>query len=83
MIENYQQRKALEHITGSSTGTIAVVGGIYEDGISLVLPGEIIPGGKHYPYNASCTFELGQRVHIARENGTIIVEYPIAGGVSM
>lgn len=80
MIENYQQRKALETMTKS--GNIATVSAVYSDGIALILPGDTIPAEKHYPYNAAVTFSAGQRVHIARESGTIIVEYPIGGNGS-
>ena len=30
-------------------------------------------------YNAAAAFAAGQRVHITRESGTILVEYPIGG----
>lgn len=80
MIENYQQRKALE--TTAESGNIATVSAIYSDGIALVLPGDTTAAEKHYPYNAAITFSAGQRVHIARESGTIIVEYPIGGSGS-
>ena len=80
MIENYQQRKALE--TTAKSGNIATVSAIYSDGIALVLPGDTTAADKHYPYNAAITFSAGQRVHIARESGTIIVEYPIGGSGS-
>lgn len=68
---------------GSSTGCIATVYAIESGGIRLILPGETEPGEKRYPYNAAIDFKDGQRVHIARDGGTIIVEYPIAGGVTV
>ncbi|WP_417095683.1 hypothetical protein [Gemmiger formicilis] len=79
MIENYQQRKALEVTTKS--GNIATVSAVYSDGIALILPGDTAASDKHYPFNAAAQFVAGQRVHIARESGTIIVEYPIGGTV--
>lgn len=79
MIRNEQERQVLSRKTGPSTGTIATVAAVYEDGIALILPGETSPGQKHYPYNSACSFSPGQRVHIAREGRTIIVEYPIGG----
>lgn len=78
MIENYQQRKALE-VTAKS-GNIATVSAVYSDGIALILPGDTAASDKHYPFNAAVQFVAGQRVHIARESCTIIVEYPIGGG---
>lgn len=77
LIETYQKKKSLE--VTSKSGNIATVSAVHGDGIALILPGDTIPSEKHYPYNASATFEPGQRVHIIRESGTIIVEYPIGG----
>ena len=45
MIENYQQRKALEVTTKS--GNIATVNAVYSDGIALILPGETAASDKH------------------------------------
>lgn len=80
LVKNYQQRKQLEQTPTS--GNIATVAGVYSDGIALLLPGDEVAAEKHYPYNASATFAVGQRVHIVRDSGTIIVEYPIGGSGS-
>lgn len=81
MIQSAQQRAALDaESCMPSSSNIATVSAVSADGITLVLPGESTAGSKLYPYNAACTFAAGQRVHIARESGTIIVEYPIGGG---
>jgi len=77
LIKTYQEKKSLESTVKS--GSIATVASVHSDGIALILPGDTAASDKHYPYNASATFEPGQRVHIARESGTIIVEYPIGG----
>lgn len=67
----------------AANSNIAVVDAVYPDGITLILPGSDSAGGKRYPYNAACSFAAGDRVHIVRENGTIIVEYPLKGGVKV
>lgn len=77
MIKNYQEKKTLE--ATSQGGNIATVSAVHNDGIALILPGDTVASDKHYPYNAAVTFLAGQRVHIVRESGTIIVEYPIGG----
>ena len=77
MITNNQQRTALN--TAAPVGNIATVAGVYADGIALILPCDDTATGKHYPYNAAAAFAAGQRVHITRESGTILVEYPIGG----
>lgn len=77
LIKTYQEQKSLE--ATSKSGNIATVSSVHSDGIALILPGDTTPSEKHYPYNASASFEPGQRVHIIRESGTIIVEYPIGG----
>lgn len=81
MITSEQQRRQIAAGATSKTvtGNVATVATVAVDGITLVLPGETAAGTKKYPYNAACTFSPGQRVHIAREGGTIIVEYPIGG----
>ncbi|WP_302200347.1 hypothetical protein [uncultured Gemmiger sp.] len=78
LIKSYQEKKSLEN-TGSRSGNIATVSAVFGDGIALILPGDTVASDKHYPFNTSATYEPGQRVHIVRESGTIIVEYPIGG----
>lgn len=77
---DHQQRAALEAAEAQPRGSIATVAAVHPDGISLILPGDTAPSEKHYAYNGAVTFAPGQRVHIVRESGTIIVEYPIKGG---
>lgn len=57
--------------------TIATVGGVYSDGLSLIFPGETTPSGKHYKCNTSVTFRAGDRVKVFYDSGTYIVEYVI------
>lgn len=60
-----------------NTSDIAVVGGVYPDGIALIFAGENTESAKHYAYNGAVKFSPGQRVHLVRVAGTYIVEYPI------
>lgn len=82
-IPTYQAQRELERKLPAAT-EIAIVGTVYNDGISLVFAGETRPSIKHYAYNAAVSFVPGQRVHITRigsgTSGTYLVEYPIAGG---
>lgn len=55
----------------------ATVAEIYEDGISLIFDGEESPSEKHYRCNSFIVFTKGDRVRIAEDSGTYIVEYPI------
>ena len=84
MIQSAQQRAAIEQQAqaGTSAGNIATVASVSTDGLTLILPGESTAGSKKYPYNHSYVFSAGQRVHIAREGGTIIAEYPLDGTAS-
>ena len=82
MINTYQERAALQGGVVKAANVATVVG-VYADGIALRLPGETAAGEKHYPYNATIAFETGQLVHLCREGGTLIVEYPIGGGMAL
>ena len=55
----------------------ATIAGIYEDGVTLIFDGEENASEKHYKVNTSVTFNAGDRVKIAKDSGTYIVEYPI------
>lgn len=78
----YVDCKNLEQAHTGRASNLATVAEVFADGVTLILPGESTPGIKRYPFNAACSFQPGQRVHIAREGGTILVEYPIGGSTS-
>ena len=63
-----EERKQINFVT---------IAEIYDDGISLIFDGEKAASEKHYKCNSAITFEKGQRVHILRDSGTCIVEYPV------
>lgn len=57
--------------------SFATIAGLYDDGVSLVFDGETEPSQKHYRANLYCKFEVGQRVYVAKDNGTYVVLFPI------
>lgn len=57
--------------------SFATIRGIHEDGLSLVFDGETEPSQKHYRANLYGKFAVGQRVYIAKDNGTYVVLFPI------
>lgn len=76
MIESYQEEQSLLP-TEPPDQSFAVIGEIYDDGISLIFNGASQPSLKHYKCNASIPFQAGQRVRIIEDSGTYVVEYPI------
>ena len=76
------QKQADQPITSPSFATIA---GLHDDGVSLVFDGETEPSQKHYRANLYCKFEVGQRVYVAKDNGTYVVLFPIGvpGSISV
>ena len=57
--------------------SFATVAAVYDDGISLLFDGNENPSQKHYKCNRALAFAVGDRVHLAYESGTYIVEYPV------
>ena len=60
-----------------STHSFATIGAVYEDGVTLIFEGETEPGPKHYLVNTSVVFAAGDRVKLAADSGTYIVEYVV------
>lgn len=76
ILENYQQEQAIQEET-TPNYSFAVVGQVYEDGVSLIFPGSEEPSEKHYKANLYCKFKAGQRVYIAKDSGTYIALFPV------
>lgn len=57
--------------------SIATVGEVSADGITLVFDGSSSSGGKKYRCNSGVKFVAGDRVRIKRDSGSYLVEYPI------
>ena len=72
MIENYQQEESIKEPTISQY-TLARVGDVYKDGLSLIFPGSTSPSQKHYKCNADINFSVGDTVYVIKDSGTYIV----------
>lgn len=66
-----------EQQTEALQPSFATIAAVYEDGISLLFDGEEEPGEKHYKCNTSVVFTAGDRVKIAADSGTFVVEYVV------
>lgn len=76
IIESYQEEQKLDE-QKAPVYSLAVVGGVYSDGISLIFPGTTKESKKHYSYNMNCKFKKNQRVYITKDSGTYIVLFPV------
>lgn len=76
IIESYQEEQNLDE-QKVPVYSLAVVGGVYSDGLSLIFPGTTKESKKHYSYNMNCTFKKKQRVYITKDSGTYIVLFPV------
>jgi len=61
----------------SDVYNFATIGGIYEDGVSLIFDGEEEESEKHYRVNTSVIFHVGDRVRILEDSGTYVAEYVV------
>ena len=75
-LETYQDLTASDpnEVQDASFAKIAEV---YDDGITLIFDGMIEATQKRYKANRSVIFAVGDRVHLVKESGTYIVEYPV------
>lgn len=76
MFDNYQEQQAMEP-QKALPYSFATVGAVYEDGLSLIWPGETEPTQKHYKCNEVCMFIPGARVFVAKDGGSYIVLFPV------
>ena len=60
-----------------SIRNFATIGGLHEDGVSLIFDGESEPTQKHYLCNIAVDFAPGDRVKIIADSGTYVVEYVV------
>lgn len=63
--------------TATIVRNFAIIGAVYEDGVSLIFDGETDPTEKHYLCNTNVYFSPGDRVRILEDSGTYIVEYVV------
>lgn len=76
IIESYQEEQKLDE-QKAPVYSLAVIGGVYSDGLSLIFPGTTKESKKHYSYNINCKFKKNQRVYITKDSGTYIVLFPV------
>lgn len=76
ILEDFQQEEAIKEPEAANY-SFAVVGEVYEDGVSLIFPGSEEASEKHYKANLYCKFKAGQRVYIAKDSGTYIALFPV------
>ena len=76
MIKSYQEEVALKP-SPIINESLATIGAVYADGVSLIFDNATAPSTKHYKFNKSITFVPGDRVKIAKISGTYIIEYAI------
>ena len=73
---SYQDKKR-EEVQEPTQANLATVVNVSDDGLQLQFDGETQATQKKYRYNQSITFQIGDRVKVARISGTYVVEYPI------
>ena len=76
ILQKYQQEESIKE-PESTNYSFAVIGEVYEDGVSLIFPGSEETSEKHYKANLYCKFKAGQRVYIAKDSGTYIALFPV------
>lgn len=76
---SYQDKKR-EEVQEPTQANLATVVSVSSDGLQLQFDGETQATQKKYRYNQSITFQIGDRVKVARISGTYVVEYPIGKG---
>ena len=75
-MNEYQEQKEAE-VAKHTESTFATVGEVFADGITLIFDGQTAASEKHYKCNAFEVFAAGERVKIAKDSGTYVVEYPV------
>lgn len=62
---NREQDKGIPH-------SIATIGTVFDDGVSLIFAGEVSESEKHYPVNTGAVFEAGDHAYVVKVSGTYI-----------
>ena len=57
--------------------TFAIIGDVYNDGVTLIFPGQTVASNKRYKCNNSIPFQAGDRVKVLHDSGTYVVEYVV------
>lgn len=73
-VVNYQEQQQINREQNTGTPhSIAKIGTVYDDGVSLIFAGMENESVKHYPVNKSVEFATGDRVYVVKVSGTYIV----------
>lgn len=57
--------------------SFATISSVTGTGVTLILDGQDEDGGKEYKANACAVFQVGDRVKVHKDSGTLVVEFPI------
>ena len=57
--------------------SFATIASVTSTGVTLILDGQDNSGGKEYKCNACAVFEVGDRVKVHKDSGTLVVEFPL------
>ena len=78
MIDYLKQKQIESELDFAKTHSIAKIGAVYSDGVSLIFAGQTEASQKHYPRNKAVTFNAGDKVLITKVSGTYVVICAIA-----
>ena len=62
--------------------SFATISAVAADGVTLIFDGSDVSGGKKYNVNADVMFAAGDRVKIAKDSGSYVVEYVVGSPMS-
>ena len=57
--------------------SFATIASVSSTGVTLILDGQDSSGGKEYKCNACAVFQVGDRVKVHKDSGTLVVEFPL------
>lgn len=73
MMTYQEQESENERLENPPDQTFATIGGVYNDGVSLIFDGESSATTKHYKCNTFFKYSAGDRVYILKDSGTYVV----------
>ncbi len=73
VMEYQEEQEIIAAEQESPIQTFATIGGVFEDGVSLIFDGEETATEKHYKCNTFFKYQPGDRVYILKDSGTYVV----------
>lgn len=73
VMEHQEEQEIIAAEQESPIQTFATIGGVYEDGVSLIFDGEETATEKHYKCNTFFKYQPSDRVYILKDSGTYVV----------